>query len=48
MCAAGSEAIRNAAYAVASGAYDLVMAIGVEKLRASSARARPTTAQRRV
>jgi acetyl-CoA C-acetyltransferase len=28
MCATGSEAIRNAAYAVASGAYDLVMAIG--------------------
>lgn len=33
MCATGSEAIRNAAYAVASGAYDLVMAIGVEKLK---------------
>jgi len=30
-CATGSEAIRNAAYAVASGAYDCVMAIGVEK-----------------
>src|SRR5262249_37394622 len=27
--------IRNAAYAVASGAYDLVMAIGVEKLKDS-------------
>jgi acetyl-CoA C-acetyltransferase len=35
MCATGSEAIRNAAYAVASGAYDLVMAIGVEKLKDS-------------
>ncbi len=35
MCATGSEAIRNAAYAVASGAYDLVMAIGVEKLKAA-------------
>ena len=33
MCATGSEAIRNAAYAVASGAYDLVMAVGVEKLK---------------
>ncbi len=35
MCATGSEAIRNAAYAVASGAYDLVCAIGVEKLKDS-------------
>jgi acetyl-CoA C-acetyltransferase len=35
MCATGSEAIRNACYAVASGAYDLVMAIGVEKLKDS-------------
>ena len=35
MCATGSEAMRNAAYAVASGAYDLVMAIGVEKVRAA-------------
>ncbi len=35
MCATGSEAIRNAAYAVACGAYDLVMAIGVEKLKDS-------------
>ncbi len=34
-CATGSEAIRNAAYAVASGAYDLVMAVGVEKLKDS-------------
>ncbi len=34
-CATGSEAFRNAAYAVASGAYDLVMAIGVEKLKDS-------------
>ena len=32
MCATGSEAFRNACYAVASGAYDVVMAIGVEKL----------------
>jgi acetyl-CoA C-acetyltransferase len=35
MCATGSEAFRNACYAVASGAYDLVMAIGVEKLKDS-------------
>lgn len=34
-CATGSEALRNACYAVASGAYDLVMAIGVEKLKDS-------------
>ena len=31
----GSEAFRNAYYAVASGAYDVVMAIGVEKLKDS-------------
>ena len=35
MCATGSEAMRNAAYAVASGAYDVAMAIGVEKLKDS-------------
>jgi acetyl-CoA C-acetyltransferase len=35
MCATGSEAFRNACYAVASGAYDIVMAIGVEKLKDS-------------
>lgn len=34
-CATGSEAFRNACYAVASGAYDAVMAIGVEKLKDS-------------
>ncbi len=34
-CATGSEALRNACYAVASGAYDVVMAIGVEKLKDS-------------
>lgn len=32
-CATGSEAFRNACYAVASGAYDVVMAVGVEKLK---------------
>ena len=31
-CATGSEAFRNACYAVASGAYDVAMAVGVEKL----------------
>src|SRR4026209_879707 len=34
-CAPGSEAFRNACYAVASGACDLAMAIGVEKLKDS-------------
>lgn len=34
-CATGSEALRQACYAVASGAYDLAMAIGVEKLKDS-------------
>ncbi|MBX7159999.1 MAG: acetyl-CoA acetyltransferase [Acidimicrobiia bacterium] len=32
-CCSGSEALRNAAYAVASGAYDVAMAIGVEKVK---------------
>jgi len=34
-CATGSESFRNACYAVASGAYDMVMATGVEKLKDS-------------
>jgi acetyl-CoA C-acetyltransferase len=34
-CATGSEAFRNACYAVASGAFDVAMAIGVEKLKDS-------------
>jgi acetyl-CoA C-acetyltransferase len=34
-CATGSESFRNACYAVASGAYDVAMAIGVEKLKDS-------------
>ena len=33
MCATGSEALRQASYAVASGAYDVAMAIGVEKVK---------------
>jgi acetyl-CoA C-acetyltransferase len=35
MCATGSEAFRNACYAVASGVFDVVLAIGVEKLKDS-------------
>src|SRR2546425_7216944 len=35
MCATGSEAFRNACYAVAAGAVDVAMAIGVEKLKDS-------------
>ncbi len=32
-CATGLEAIRNAAFSVAAGMYDMVLAIGVEKLK---------------
>ena len=32
-CATASDAFRNACYAVASGIYDIVLAIGVEKLK---------------
>jgi acetyl-CoA C-acetyltransferase len=32
-CASGTEALRGAAYAVAAGAYDVVLAMGVEKLK---------------
>ena len=32
MCGTGTDAFRNACYAVACGAYDVVMAIGMEKL----------------
>ncbi|MGA2522423.1 MAG: acetyl-CoA acetyltransferase [Acidimicrobiales bacterium] len=32
-CATGSEALRQAAYAVASGAYDIAMAIGCDKFK---------------
>jgi acetyl-CoA C-acetyltransferase len=32
-CATGSDSFRNACYAVASGAYDMAMAVGVEKLK---------------
>jgi acetyl-CoA C-acetyltransferase len=33
MCATGTEALRGAVYAVASGAVDVAMALGVEKLK---------------
>lgn len=32
-CAGGSDAIRNAAFAVAAGAYDVVLVVGAEKMR---------------
>ena len=32
-CATGSEALRGAAYSVAAGAYDIALALGVEKLK---------------
>ena len=35
LCASGSESLRGAVYAVASGAYDCAMAVGVEKLKDS-------------
>jgi acetyl-CoA C-acetyltransferase len=44
-CATGSEAFRNACYAVASGAYDMAMAIGVEKLKDSGFSGLPSIAQ---
>lgn len=44
-CATGSEAFRNACYAVASGAYDVAMAIGVEKLKDSGFSGLPNIGQ---
>lgn len=35
MCASGTEALRGAVYAVASGAADIALAVGVEKLKDS-------------
>ena len=35
MCATGSDALRNACYGVASGACDIALALGVEKLKDS-------------
>jgi len=37
-CATGTDAFRNACFAVASGAYDLVLVVGAEKMRDVSAR----------
>ena len=33
MCGTGSDALRNACYAVAAGIYDMVLALGVEKIK---------------
>lgn len=33
LCCSGTDAFRNACYGVASGAYDMVMAVGMEKLK---------------
>ncbi len=33
MCASGSDAIRNAAFAIAAGFYDVVLVVGAEKMR---------------
>ena len=33
LCATATEAVRNACFGIASGAYDIVLAIGVEKLK---------------
>lgn len=32
-CAGGSDAVRNAAFAIAAGAYEVVLVLGVEKMR---------------
>ncbi|MFO8057303.1 MAG: acetyl-CoA acetyltransferase [bacterium] len=37
-CSTGMEAVRNGAFAVAAGEYDLVLAVGVEKMRDVSGR----------
>jgi len=37
-CATGNDAVRNATFAVASGAYDVVLVVGADKVRESSAR----------
>jgi acetyl-CoA C-acetyltransferase len=43
LCASGSEALRNASYAVAAGIYDIVLALGVEKLKDSGYSGLPDT-----
>ncbi len=42
-CATGSEALRQAAYAVACGAYDIAMAVGVEKVKDAGYQGLPAT-----
>lgn len=42
MCATASDSLRNAAYAVASGACDIALAIGAEKLKDSGYSGLPT------
>jgi acetyl-CoA C-acetyltransferase len=42
-CATGSEALRQAAYAVASGAYDIAMAVGFEKVKDAGYQGLPAT-----
>ncbi len=42
-CATGSEALRNACYAVASGAYDTAVAIGGEKVKDGGYQGLPAT-----
>jgi len=42
-CASGMDAFRNACFAVASGMYDVVLALGFEKLKDSGARGIPNT-----
>jgi acetyl-CoA C-acetyltransferase len=37
-CATGNDALRNAVFAVGSGAFDVVLVIGADKIRESSAR----------
>jgi len=42
LCATGSDAIRNASFAIAAGVYDLVMVVGVEKLKDEGAGGLPS------
>ncbi|MBI2908399.1 MAG: acetyl-CoA acetyltransferase [Chloroflexi bacterium] len=44
-CGTGTDAFRNACYAVASGVYDIVMAAGVEKLKDSGFSGLPLMAE---
>lgn len=43
MCATGTDAIRNASYAVAAGIYDIVLVVGAEKLKDTGFAGLPTT-----